>query len=123
VRNFVSAKSHPGPVKGRDLTGLYALFLLGGGEGEKRYLCQDAPLSTEASFSVRDGESDFENKTGVATFGAATKYKDCQIFETFAFYRCLSSETNGFCHQHEIFLQISDGCRVGGRVDGHWHTG
>jgi hypothetical protein len=86
-------------------------------------LCQDAPLSTEASFSVRDGESDFENKTGVATFGAATKYKDCQIFETFAFYRCLSSETNGFCHQHEIFLQISDGCRVGGRVDGHWHTG
>jgi hypothetical protein len=52
--------------------------------------------STEASFSVREGESNFENKTRVAAVWAATKYKDCQILETFALYRCLSSETHLF---------------------------
>jgi hypothetical protein len=50
-------------------------------------------LSTEAPFPRQKGESNFEKKQGVPTSWAATKYKDCQIFETFALYRCLSSET------------------------------
>jgi hypothetical protein len=53
-------------------------------------------LSTEAPFPRQKGESNFEEKTGVAAVWAATKYKDCQILETFALYRCLSSETHLF---------------------------
>jgi hypothetical protein len=29
-------------------------------------------------------------------FSSYVEYKDCQILETFAFYRCLSSETHLF---------------------------